>query len=487
MATTELSILMSYPSCGLHGRQMITTNVREITAENVVNVINNASGVHAKNAQQINYLYNYYRGEQDIKGKTKLVRESINNIVCANHANEIVTFKTAYLLGEPIQYISAGNDSQKSEDISTINDYMREQDKESKDKELADWMHICGVGTRMIIPSDGAESPFDIYTLNPAEAFCVYYSGLGHKRLAGVLIQNDEEGHEYMCVYTDKFYCEVQNGTLRTLPATGMYPAEKTRKHLMGRVPIIEYWDNEARMGAFEVVIPLLNAINRLESDRVDGVQDFVNAYDVFQNCEIDDETYKTLTNGGQAINVSSGQAGVEAKVYRISSELNQGGTQTAIDDMQTKVLSICGMPSLGDGSGGTSDNVGAVIYRQGYWAAESRAKNTETAWIRSEKELLRLVLTICPELKIKVSEITAAFLRNNYSDLQSKTQVLCELLASDKVDPKYAYEASGLFEDSEMAYKAGMAWYEKNLEFLEKQLGDNNNKDGDGDGVINE
>ena len=58
-------------------------------------------------------------------------------------------------------------------------------------------------------------------------------------------------------------------------------------------MPLVEYPNNEARLGAFEIVLPVLNAINDLESHRVDGVQDFVNAFDVFYNCEIDSETYK--------------------------------------------------------------------------------------------------------------------------------------------------------------------------------------------------
>ena len=38
-------------------------------------------------------------------------------------------------------------------------------------------------------------------------------------------------------------------------------------------------------------------------------------------------------------------------------------------------------------------------------------------------------------------------------------------MLKSDKIDPKYAYEASGLFMDTEEAYWAGMAWYQKMID----------------------
>lgn len=471
--------------------------MREITSENVARVVAEAYGAHLKNKAEIQFLYDYYRGRQDICSKTRPVRESsANNIVLANHANEIVTFKTAYLLGEPIQYISEGNKAETSNHVNQLNEYMREEAKDSKDKELADWMHICGIGVRMVLPADSmSDSPFSIYTLDPRNAFCIYSGGIDGRRMAGVIEQKDDEGKLYLSVYTDKFYCEVYDGTLHNMGPTAMYTGGTIRPHIMRYVPVIEYSDNLARMGAFESVIPLLNAINQLESARTDGVQDFVNAYDVFQNCEVDKDTYTQLAQGGQAINIKSHVAGVEAKVYRIASELNQTGTQTAIDDLETKILTICGMPSLGSGNTSTSDNVGAVIYRQGYFSAESRAKNTEKAWKRYEKDFLRVIMQICPELNLSISEVSTAFLRNNYSDLQSKTQVLCELLNNDKVDPKFAYEASGLFEDSETAFKAGMAWYEKNLADLEKQITESNedesgiNKanDANSDGGIND
>lgn len=472
--------MTAYPRNGMHGRRKIMTNVREITPENVAKVVAESYGDHLVNKKEIQFLYDYYRGKQDICHKTRPVREnSANNIVMANHANEIVTFKTAYLLGEPISYISEGSNKGISESVNRLNEYMREEAKESKDKELADWMYICGVGVRMTLPGAYDDTPVCVYTLDPRNAYCIYSAGIDGRRMAGVIEQQDEEGKTYLAVYTDRFYCEVEGGELRNLAATELFEGGTVRPHIMRHVPMIEYSDNLARMGAFETVIPLLNAINQLESARTDNVQDFVNAYDVFQNCEITEETYKQLSSGGQAINIKSGLAGLEAKVYRISSELNQAGTQTAIDDIETKILTICGMPSLGNGNASTSDNVGAVIYRQGYFSAESRAKNTEAAWKRSEKEFLRVVFELCPELNLNVSDVATAFLRNNYSDLQSKTQVLCELLNSDKVDPKFAYEASGLFEDSETAYKAGMAWYEKNIAELEKQISDDDGSAG--------
>ena len=456
--------LSCWPADGLHGRRRIFTDKKVITPENVVSVVEIALGYHWKNAMEMQYLLDYFRGRQDIRLKEKQVRPEINNKVMVNRANEIVTFKTAYLLGEPVQYVSNGGEDSVSAQVNTLNEFMRAESKDTKDKEIADWMHICGVGVRMVLPDEEGEeegSPVSIYTLDPREAFVIYHSGVGHKRLAGVLRQRDENGVWYSCVYTRDWYYEIKNGQI-----------EKQEARTVPYIPIVEYPNNESRMGAFEVVIPILNAINTIESNRVDSIQDFVNAYDVFQNCEIDDDAYKALSAGGMAIQIK-GSPGMEAKVYRIASELNQTNTQTLVDDLYDTALTICGMPNRNGGSS-TSDTGTAVIYRDGFAEAESRAKDTEKTFIRSERDFLRIVLYICrntADLDLQLSDIKPEFTRKNLSNVQSKAQVLAEMLNNSKIHPKLAFEYSGMFTDAEQAYRMSMSWYEEQQAALTRSL----------------
>lgn len=453
-----------WPDDGLHGRHVAYTNKKQITPENVVDVVGKAMVIHMRNVVETEYLYGYYRGRQDIRLKEKVVRPEINNKVMVNRANEIVTFKTAYLLGEPLQYVSNGGDDTVSAKVNRLNEFMRSESKDTKDKEIADWMHICGVGVRMVLPDEEGEevgSPVCIYTLDPRDAFVIYYSGVGHKRMAGVLRQWDEDGNPYQCVYTREWYFEIAGGEIK-----------KQEARTIPYIPIIEYPNNDARMGAFEVVLPLLNAINTVESNRVDSIQDFVNAFDVFQNCDIDDGQYGELASGGKAVKIK-GQAGMEAKVYRIASELNQTNTQTLVDDLYDTALTICGMPNRNGGSS-TSDTGTAVIYRDGFAEAESRAKDTEKTFIRSEREFLRIVLYICrntADLDLQLSDIKPEFTRKNLSNVQSKVQVLCEMLNNSKIHPKLAFQTCGVFGDSEEAYRISQEFYEEQQAALTRSL----------------
>lgn len=460
------------PNIGLFGRRKVFTNAKEVNATNVVKVLSDALAFHLQNRNEIQRLYEIYKGKQEILNKAKIVRPAVNNKVAVNRANEIVTFKTSYFLSESVQYVSSGGKDVVSEAVNTLNSFMDAEDKESKDKEVVDWMNICGVGIRMVVPDqygDTYGSPICIYTLDPREAFCIYHSGIGHKKVAGVVEQTDEDGNTYYCIYTPNRYFEVKNDAV----------IRSEHSYLGGYIPVIEYLNNEARLGAFEIVLPLLDAINNIESNRLDNIQDFVNAYDVFQNCECSDESYKKLSSGGQAIEIKTVLAGAEAKVYRISSELSQTSTQTVVDDLYDAVLTICGMPNRNGGSS-TSDTGTATIMRDGWQAAESRAKDTEKMFNRSEREFLRICLYICrnvSHLDIEMKDIKIEHARNNLSNMLSRMQILTQGLNNSKIHPKIPWVLAGI-PDAEECYRESMRYYEESQRELQESLKNSVNDD---------
>lgn len=445
------------------GRRKIKTNLREINRDNVLQMLEDTLAVHMKNAAEIDYLWRYYKGEQDIRHKAKYVRENINEKVCVNRANEIVTFKTAFFLQEPIQYISHGSDSFAK--VTRLNEWMRMAGKEAVDKSLIDWMHICGLGERLTLrPDEGAEAPVALYSVDPRNAYVVYHNGITEERMAGVVLGVDEEGNNQADVYTKDTHYLIKGNEVEVV-ASPQYDG----------IPLVEYENNMARQGAFEIVIDILNSINTLESNAVDSVVDFVNGFDVFQNCEVDDGNYSQLSIGGKAVQVRTITPGMEAKVYRVASELSQQGVQTRIDNFTDSYLTICGMPNRNGGSS-TSDTGTAVILRDGWSEAASRAADTETMYRKADREACKVMLTIFRNLNLdapRLSEFEPEFPRGNLANAQSKVQVLCEMLNNPKIHPKYAFSVSGLFDDAEEAFKVSNEYYQSYLAEKEKELDD--------------
>lgn len=440
----------------IFGRRKIFTSVSEITADNVVDVIRSTSEVHRVNQREIQYLYNYYKGKQDILYRSKAVRPEICNTVVVNHANEIVSFKVSYLLGEPMQYVSR-NDAD-SKEINRLNEFMYAEDKESKDKEIADWIHICGVGYQMVRPDKKGEqdgSPVNILTLDPRNTFCIYSLDTGNPLIGGVLVKENSVGDTVYVVYTPDRYFEVKDEQIISKPAA----------NTIGLIPIVEYVHNEARLGAFEPVIPLLDKINIVESNRIDDIEQYVQSFLVFENCDIDREQYTELRKDG-ALKVK-GESSNPAKVYRVGEELSQAGVQSVIDDLYDRVITICGMPNRNGGSS-TSDTGAATIFRDGWQDAEARASDTEKLFKRSGKEFLRLVLRICSDvaqINLTLGQIAQKFPRRNNINQQSKAQTLSEMLNNPKIHPLLAFTNCGMFPDPEAAYTMSMKWYEQNKE----------------------
>jgi hypothetical protein len=150
------------------------------------------------------------------------------------------------------------------------------------------------------------------------------------------------------------------------------------------------------------------------------------------------------------------------ADVKYLVEELNQTQAQIKTDNDYQTVLTICGMPNRNGGSS-TSDTGSAVIMRDGWEAAEARAKDSETIFKCSEKESLKIALKICRDmgrLNLSPSDIDARFTRRNYENIQAKAQVLTMMLQSEKIDPRLAFEHCGMFPDPELAYAMSLAYY---------------------------
>ena len=454
----------------MYGRRVITTDVAEITAENVVDVIRRAMESHELNRSEIDYLWKYFKGQQPILARTKTVRPEICNKIVENRANEIVSFKVGYLCGEPIQYVGRYGEDAIASGVGTLNEYMFLVDKPALDQEVVEWGMICGTAYRMVLDNDmydaeSDEAPFDMFTLDPRDTFVVYSTDVKRRRLMGVKYSTDEHGFRTYSVYTDKLYFTIEGDKV-----TAVAP------HGLGAVPIVEYPANNARLGAFEIVLPLLDAINNIESNRMDGIEQFIQAFVKFINCDITADDFATLKDLG-AIKVKSVD-GQNADVDIVTNELNQQQTQTLKEDIYKAILSICGLPSMSDGNTSDSSNNGAVILKNGWQGAETRAKDSEMMFKRSEKEVLRIVLKLCgglADLKLKLKDIDMKFTRRNYDNIQSKSQVLVTMLQQPKIHPLLAFTHCGLFSDPESAYTMSDEYYNEQMEKWEPVEVDDN------------
>lgn len=487
------------------GRRVLTHSVKksQLTGEKIKQILPQVLREHEKNAQEINYLYNYYKGKQPILKKQKNVRPEINNKVLENHAFEIVEFKKAYVYGEPVQYVQKGEKDNEivNPEISELNKFMESEDKSSKDKELAEWQYICGTAyrwTEIDDEYDDDEAPFEISTPDPRRTFVVYNSGIkgeqlfsGHYSYFSENLQT-EDGKDYtskyriITIYTEDKIYEFKQTLSNTfggyneiqliqqeipISDTESYKDESYPLKIKGH-RIIEYPLNQARLGLIELVITGLNALNRIKSDDLDGIDQFIQSLLVFINQEVDLETFKLLVENG-AIQVTSSDPSKPADVKLLTSQLLHSETKIVTDDIYNNVLTICGVPRLNDKPSG-GDTGQARLLGEGWTMADERAKQDELSFKKSERQFLKLILGICKynsKLKsLKISDIDIKFTRNKSDNLLVKTQGLLTMKQA-QVPPDVAFTICGLFSDPNDVYAKGKKYFGEDFWKVENSI----------------
>lgn len=444
--------------------------------------------LHDKNAEDIDYLYRYYRGEQPILNKQKIVRPEINNIVLENHAYEFVEFKKSYTYGEAVQYVQKGekNDKKINPNITELNKYMEYEDKATIDKDMAEWQYICGTAYKWIdSDQDGEdEAPFELRTLDPRYTFVVYSSGVrGEVLFSGQYsyvtdnIQTDGEQSFFnksrvITIYTDDFMCKVRGSALDVYEVigdvvqVGESSVDVTAYPLMYKGQrIIEYPLNNARLGIIEVVMSILNAINRIKSDDLDGIDQFVQSLLVFVNQDISPEDFKELLALG-AVKINSADPNKPADLKLLVNQLKHSETKVVIDDLYQAALNILGIPRMTTKSSGGDTGVAREL-GDGWTMADARAKQDELSYKKAERQLLKTVLSICQGKGLleglRMSDIDIKFNRNKSDNLLVKTEGLLNMRNAE-IPPQVAFAISGLFSDPNDVYAQSLAYYGENL-----------------------
>ncbi len=460
---------------GVYGRRVLYADPPErLTAKTIGAILNDVLPLHMVNAAEIDYLHWFARGDQPVISRKKEIRPEIKNIVVENRAFEIVEFKKGYEFSHPIQYTNAGQ--KDIAPIDLLNAFARIDGKEAKDLELAEWFYQSGNAYRICLPKRNVtvdDAPYFSDVLDPRETFIVYSNRLGHEPLfAGAFIDrglNITSGPRYICnLFTDSTYFIWESEIIITDYST---TAPKTRKnHAYGRIPIIEYVLNENRMGYVELCFWLFNAINTTGSNRIDAIEQFVQALLVFINCTLpkDKDGNPIVPRSGDAIEVGNGQGTSDVK-YLVA-QLDQDQTQITKDDLLRSIYEICGVPDRQNRNQGGGDTGQAVVLRNGWGAAEARAMSTEKSFKKSEMEYLKLVLKICRDTQnvdigdITLRDIGIKFTRNRSDAMQTKAQTL-KMMLDCGVNPEDAYEYCEMFNDPSAVWLKSKKWQEEQAE----------------------
>lgn len=496
------------------GRRMIMTDEREITKENIISVVEKALAEHQYNVQDEIFLFEYEKGNQPILNREKKIRPELNSTVVENNASRIVDVHLGYCFSNPITFVQRAKieptkkqkkalfgfmkRKDKAEEelddlrIGMLNKMMYEQSKCKKDIELGRNLFICGVGYQMVLPARNKNryAPFEILVPSPLTTFVVYSNDAYREPVLGCTYSIHEDGTVILTAYSEKYKYEITKSA-----ETGQYTlAEKIVPNVLGMIPIVEFALND-RMGLFEKIIPLLDAINLVDSDRVNDIMQHVQSLLWMHNCSVDGEGKKNLVDGDGVIMTKSSGDGREAKITYLNSTLNQSEIQFLVAHFIAQAEQISSTPSWQEASGGST--TGAMQLSNGWQCLEIMAKTIEQLYTEPEMRVIELAVAILKEdtrpydgLKdIELSDIEIRFCRTKTYDLVSKTNSLVALLNAG-VDGLTSFNTVGLFTDPQQAWTDSQPIVEgmqkKLISNSEKKPNPNAYKDEEGNGGEN-
>lgn len=228
---------------------------------------------HMRRLARLNRLHDYYAFSAPIKDRTRT--EGLpNNRLSHGYARYIVSVASGYLAGSPVSY----SDETQQEALEPLKKAYRASAIESVDVELAKNQSLYGRGVELVY-ADETIAPRSA-SLDPRAAFVVYDGGVDAKPLFGVSFRPLTTVSGLSRAFELSVYLEdrVLKYVSRTLASLGSGAPESETPHYFGRVPLIEYWNNDEETGDFEGVLSLIDAYDVLESDRVNDQEQLVNA-----------------------------------------------------------------------------------------------------------------------------------------------------------------------------------------------------------------
>ena len=431
----------------LFGRRKIYTSLTP-TLANIPAILTDAFPLHVANARECQQLIDYTNGKHDaVLTRRKEVRKGITNKIVINNAFAYTRTFTGYFLGQPIQYTAKREDDALRDAIEELNNYTEQQSKSFVDIEVYTNSCICGIAYKGTFTNLDAtsedDSPFSLVALDPRYTFEVLSTTAGNRTVLTCTYfdtaEGDEKYHNFL-VYTDTEQITYKVPFRENDPVT-VEPAHlvpysladgtvvESIMHRYGRNPISAYYSNFSLIGKCELATGIMDAIDLLESNALDDVEQTVQSILVFFGVpeEQIEEIQKTETGDVLAF---SGQQGINQDAKFVTCALSSNTVSDLREALYDQLKAIVGIPDRKTRGGGGGDTAQAVRLRDGWADIEVIARNDEIFWRKAERNSLEVVLEILKQSPmgekfrdVSARDIEISFVRNKHDDILSKVQ----------------------------------------------------------------
>ena len=437
-----------------YGRIEIYTDVREITYENVADIVKDAMDSHQINANTIDYLIKFEAGKQP-KFRKKKYRSDIDCWCVDNVANEISDFWINYGWGNPITLVRR-DDNESSipgEVVTEINRCYEAEGVRKTTQELGRYVEIGGNGyTYVDVNTDyeDGDSYFKLHSLNPRCTFIAYSSYYLDKRpMLAVTYSCDKQGQKtYTCI-SKYWQYELDNEYNHT--------ANSGVKNVLEAIPVVEWIRATDRMGCFERQIPEMENLNLLISDFTNDVDQ--NTQAIWHGNDIqfpkDEEGNSIAPKTNEWLLTYTPKDGKQPFVKALAVEYDYQGMLNNIVTRRGLILQKAKVPSRNDNSGGSTGI--AMSDATGWTQAEIEATRQDQLKEDSKMQEIKLVLKAIklsphvpedsPLKKLRFTDLKPSIKRQKTYEMTTKMNAFATGV-SHGINPTDMLSAINFFDD---------------------------------------
>ncbi len=230
---------------------------------------------HKAKKDRYDKLLRYYRGGHDILEKGGALDDRDNKIM-APYPKYITDFSAGYFMGNSVSYNPINNDH--VDDDEFLSEYTKICTYNNEAKEnlaLAKTNSIKGESYEILWFGEDGRVHFK--NVEPDNAFLIYDTSINENEKFGVRYYLDEFMKRvvmYVEIYDSDsiFYFNDKD-------KTNEFVLSDVKEHPFGAVPLIHYKNNEEKQGDFEQVISMIDAYNREQSNTLNDMDEFSDAY----------------------------------------------------------------------------------------------------------------------------------------------------------------------------------------------------------------
>lgn len=265
----------------------------EINKDTIIDILQKAMKIHTKNVEEMQYLIDYYKGQQTILNRENPYASDINNKVVLNYAFSSVRDIVGYTFGKDAEIIQ--RKIKYKEDIEKLADVFGYENSSIADTEAATMSAITGISYISTLPSEELDSdympdiPIKINSLDVLTTFVVQSARIGNPARMSCTYWSDDKFTYFTC-FTDTqcFYIRTK-GKAEAISSRTKDNIVIEVSNIIGLNPISMVQNNAFLMGDFEVAITVLDALNQIASDSVNDVENVIKSLLVVINAELED------------------------------------------------------------------------------------------------------------------------------------------------------------------------------------------------------